>query len=1043
VPTKLNTWVHVAGTFDGTTMRIYLNGEEVTAKTSAFKETKRGTRFTIGCIIGDPNSPDPALQNTSFFPGLVDAVRVHNRALSQPEVLAEYNREAEAKGLPVFDVRQLGHFRLEPFFYQDEDRVVLSINSRRAVPLPRGASARAELVASATGTVLQSHPFSPEVPRYESEVESPLAGLAAGDYELRVLARRPQALVRAVEPARKSEAFTAYSEGWQAGRINLFGGWAEYDVDLPAGEYRLSVLAARIHDAAGIRCLVDGGGAKEIGLNGTFSGGDAAWQAARWEEVGTYALGGGRHVLRAEVAPVRVETQDRTLATHAYIEGFSFGSVAPSAEELADADRVRFRYPLPGPASVPPPAELTVGPLPPAVMPPAYTARLLEGGAIEVRFAGSTYLVESRYSYPDGGDNRFAAATPVPPGEPGWRVQVTNSRSRLTARAAGAFYRLERTVDLEPTRLLVRDTITNFTAEPLGIILANGIVTAGLPEAKVTEMTNPTVFVAAQGRGLGLIALDDLYQCQVSTGVLDQRAEVRSQHFGLDKGAAYTLEWALYPTAAGSYYDFISQVRRDEGLNRRVEGAFAFVDRRTPPPPELMARKNLRYTSIGCLGKPPDNPALSLEGIEFTEFPQECALLKETFAKTKALYPGVKVMFHVAHGLYVTDRPNELFPDSRILDANGGLTMYGGNSVAYYRNYFTQDLVDAGWRWYLFYPTLENSFGKAMLRAMAYMVDGIGATGMWADGYFCGYAPGGYSYDRWDGHSVTIDPQTRRIVRQKTCVAYAAIPVLLQVVRLISERGGVLVSNDSGGPRSFWREDLITSCETGGGDARPIGGLHLGRTVTPLGNPMVIQNGRDVYRDILAKLDLGALYFWYGDNDLLTHKTLVEHMYPITFDSIQEGTIRGLERVVTNRSGVYGWPGDRSLHCVYRYDGRGALTRSDAVTTVDETGARTRLELADQQSAAVVRLPCSLETRAPVNLCVRRYDSTGLGLALNGSGKASLRIATGEFPVTAGARYRATTGQATADLAVAAGTLELPLDLRGPLEVSVTALPAP
>jgi hypothetical protein len=1041
VPTKLDTWSHVVGTFDGTTLRVYLNGDEVAAKPSAFKETKRGARFTIGCIIGDPAAADPALRNTSFFPGLIDAVRVHNRALNQAEVLAEYNLEAEGKGLPPFDVRQLGHFRLEPFYYPEAMRAVLSINSRRAVPLPRGASASAELVALATQAVLRRQSFSPDAPRYEAEAEFDLTGLPAGDYEMRALARAPQIVIPAEAPTRQSPAVTAYSEGWQAGRMNLMGGWAEYDVEAPAGRYRLAVLAARIHDAAGIRCQIDGTGAAELSLNGPESGGAAAWQNAGWADVGVYALAAGKHTLRVEVIPVRLEAEGTTLATHVYIDEFALQSVDPTPAELAQADRVAFKLPFAPPAAVPSPVELSVGPLPLPVVPPAYRARLAAGGGIEVEVAGRIFRVESRTSYPDGGDNRLTVLAPARPGEAAWRVQTAGAGTQFTAQAAGAFYRLERTVTLEKTRLVVRDTLTNLTQEPVGISLANGVALAGLPEPRVTEMGNPTVFVGSQECGLGLIALDDLYQCQVSTGVLDQCAEVRTEHFGLDKGAAYTLEWAIYPTATASYYDFINQVRRDEGLNRRVEGAFAFVDRRTPPTPELMALKNLRYTSIGCLGQAADNPALSLEGFEFTEYPKECALLKQTFAQTKALYPDVKVMFHVAHSLYITNRPDELFADSRILDAAGVQTMYGGNSVEYYRNYLSQELIDAQWRWYLFYPTLENRFGKAMLQAMQVMVDEIGATGMWADGYFCGYAPGGYSYDRWDGHSVTLDPQTRRIVRQKTCVAYAAIPVLLRVARLISEKGGVLVSNDSGGPRSFWREDIITSCETGGGDAKPVGGLHLGRTVTPLGNPLVIQNGRDVYRDILGKLDMGALYFWYGDGNRLQYKTLVEHMYPITFDSIHEGTVRGLERIVTRRSGIYGWQGDRSLHCVYRYDGRGALTRSEALTTVDSAGVRTRLDLAEQQSAAVVRIPCTLSTPTALNLCVRRYDRDGLLVDLSGVGNASLQVASGDLAVRAGATYRVTLGESTRTVTAKGATLEIALDLQGPARVQIVPEP--
>ena len=118
-----------------------------------------------------------------------------------------------------------------------------------------------------------------------------------------------------------------------------------------------------------------------------------------------------------------------------------------------------------------------------------------------------------------------------------------------------------------------------------------------------------------------------------------------------------------------------------------------------PASTELIDLKNLKYTSVGCLGRPPDDPTVSLEGWEFTEYPKESAALKKTFAQTKRMHSGVKVMFHVAHALYATDKPEKLFADSRAIDVNGRQCHYGPNALDYYGRYFSKQRFEQGWRW--------------------------------------------------------------------------------------------------------------------------------------------------------------------------------------------------------------------------------------------------------------------------------------------------------------------------------------------------------
>lgn len=1037
-PLTSNAWTHVAGTFDGATMTVYINGMQAAAGPSKFKTINHGANFLIGCVIGNPVAKDLALRNTAFFPGLIDDVRLHRRALSPTEILECYNLEAADKGLQPFDLNQLGRLSLEPFFYPDKQTAVLSVNSRWIADLPSHSVLIAQLAPAGADLALQTTQLRPDAPRHEDEAEFFLSQLAPGKYELRAFVHTPEILIQAEHPTRNSAAISTPDTGWMAGKLDLRAGWTEYDIETEAGEYSLGILAARIYDSAGIKCTIDGKQPVEVNLNGTQGGSPTTWQNAKWETVATYNLAAGRHTLRIQTIPALSAASKKTYSVSVYIDAFSLERPASAVHRARNVQRVSFT--LPFPASPPPPApkDHATPPLPAPVTPPAYDLDITPGGGIMLRVKGRAFPLESSYSFPHGGENHLRAGAPDTHGEPTWRVSQTRRADqgyRLVAE--GKYYSISRLITRETTRLYIRDTITNKTDDAIGIILANLINTAGLKDANVIIMSNPTIFAGVKDCGVGLIAMDDLYQLQQDISHADGRAAVTTRHFGLDKHASYTIEWAVYPTATADYYDFINQIRKDEGINRRIEGPWSYLDRRNNLEAErkLVTLMGLKYINAGPHPKPEDDPAVSIEGYEFTSYPKFCAATKHALAQTKEWFPDAKVMFHVAHSLYCTNQPRELFGDSIALDSNGKQLMYGPDNFDYYGRYMPRERFDAGWRWWLFYPTMENAFGKMMLERTRFMLDELGATGMWADGFISGYVRSGYTYDRWDGHSVDIDPKTKLITRKKNCVPWVALPVLREVIRMISAKNGLLITNGHPGPRSLWKEDYLTSNETGGGDQRPVGGLYLGRTITPLGDPTAIKNERDIYRDVLRKLDLGALYFWYGGRQFLTRETLVQHMYPITFQSIHAGTVRGAERIITKKSGLYGWPEDTSLHHIRLYDARGALVRNTCTTTVDRSGARTELKLQKNQSAAIVRLPIALQAAAPVNVRVRSYNADLIQLELNGQGRVTLDISHADFAVKPGTVYTLTGAgfaEATAD---ANGLFSIPLN--GPMTLSI------
>lgn len=82
-PAVLSAWQHVAGTWDGATIRLYVNGLETAS--SAVNDIIFDTNDLF--IGADENSD----VESNFFEGAIDDVRLYARALTAPQVMALTN----------------------------------------------------------------------------------------------------------------------------------------------------------------------------------------------------------------------------------------------------------------------------------------------------------------------------------------------------------------------------------------------------------------------------------------------------------------------------------------------------------------------------------------------------------------------------------------------------------------------------------------------------------------------------------------------------------------------------------------------------------------------------------------------------------------------------------------------------------------------------------------------------------------------------------------------------------------------------------------
>ena len=97
------SWHHLAGTFDGAAMRLYVDGTAVDSRTSKHATIGGTGPFIIGAAMGDPGASDPNVRAKSFFSGKIAEVRVYDRCLSADEVRAQYDLGFPRFGLGGFN----------------------------------------------------------------------------------------------------------------------------------------------------------------------------------------------------------------------------------------------------------------------------------------------------------------------------------------------------------------------------------------------------------------------------------------------------------------------------------------------------------------------------------------------------------------------------------------------------------------------------------------------------------------------------------------------------------------------------------------------------------------------------------------------------------------------------------------------------------------------------------------------------------------------------------------------------------------------------
>lgn len=589
-------------------------------------------------------------------------------------------------------------------------------------------------------------------------------------------------------------------------------------------------------------------------------------------------------------------------------------------------------------------APAPTGPLPTFVAqepkPVDMRVRLDAGGAVVVEAGGRSFIISTRMSLPAGQWWRTPALTDGRPIARG---------AQATVQWKAGSWRVERTVEVHDYHVAVADTVTNQADDLRGVIIEHECAIADEPQevrlagrpttstqARAYNPAHPSVYVRWSDCGVALLAEDDVFRVHSMSFREPDRFGISDPRLGLEGGDSVTLEWSIYPTPGGDYWDFVNAVRRNWGVNFTIPGPFVFASGIYPgwEPEQYAQWMRARDVKITCGGiaKYPDGKYAHGTGVLFA--PEWVAGERDWITKMRQAAPETLPLCYFHAQCCTEPGGEEKYADSRLLNAQG-------EHVGYPYRY----------RLPLYVPTRENSYGRALWGFVDTILDTIGAAGIYWDEMshsVLWYA----EHMTWDGCSVVIDPTTHEVVRKITSVPLIMQPLKLDIIRHVRERGAFLMGNSQAATRTMTQQRIVRFVETGSYSA--VINTHLGCPLG-LGNHHDDSTTAEAARNALGILQQSALYYGHHYVREPEEWNFFAPMFPFTPVELREGVVIGEDRICTAVSGRFGFP-DGAEAEVYVVGGDGLRVADPDVTEVVENGRRLyEIRMPGDQFAIIVR----------------------------------------------------------------------------------------
>lgn len=579
------------------------------------------------------------------------------------------------------------------------------------------------------------------------------------------------------------------------------------------------------------------------------------------------------------------------------------------------------------PPAPPPVAEAPTGPLPVIVarVPPAIPMQvaLAKSGRIELAVAGGDFEVETRTSLPEG---RWYAT-----GDDPATILVARGESKATSWQT-ATYRVERRVTVHSDHAHIADTITNCSEQLIGVTLEHRLIGRAPPtsvylagrdvpkaSASVRNSFHPSAFAQWPEMGIGLVAEDDIFRVHVRAFRERHAIGLGDDQLGIDPGESHTLEWSVYPQLRGDYWDFVNAVRRNWGANYTIPGPFIFAYHFENNKPaawyaDWVRRRGVRILATD-LPRFLDRKPAHGTGISYAR--QWIESQAGWIRKLTSVAPDVRALVYFHAQLSAEPRAADKYADARLLTATGEHAPYPSKNAEP-----------------LFVPTRENSYGEALWQYVRLALDTIPSQGLYWDQM--AYSIHDYAYDaKWDGCTVVIDG-SHAVVGRRSSVPILMQPLKLAIIDYVRSREGLLIANMQPVTRTMLQQQIVRFVETG--SYSNVINTHLACPLG-LGNHNYEQSQVEAATNALHILEHGGVYYGYRYRRDPPEWDFVSVMYPITPVEIRSRVVLGEERILTARSGCFGWP-DGAAADVFVVNPAGERVQQPLVREVRRDGKR-------------------------------------------------------------------------------------------------------
>ena len=575
-----------------------------------------------------------------------------------------------------------------------------------------------------------------------------------------------------------------------------------------------------------------------------------------------------------------------------------------------------------------------------------YKVAALPGGALKVTWADRELVFESRFSKPGGAWAQLKAKD-----SPGWmpdRIShLAGDKEQVVFAGRTDSLRLVRSVLTHDECVLVRDTLVNTSKKDLRpVIISHQTVPgeyetlwlSGRPIPMHTGASsvaaNPSVVVLGKKTAFGLMPHDDVFRIHSLVSCDRNFTAISDRSLVLRPGVTYRHEWLIVPLPKPDYWHFVNAARRYFKTNFTIPGSFAFFSLHKEDlqllPWEIdtyLERKNAHFVSVGL--------GVSYKGL-FPHGPVKRTLNATKAIATnktiKALRPDTKLLSYF-NCFDCARRKGDpiLWPKCRILLPDGRQVFNGPTYP-------------------LYFPTLTNQYGKEMDANIEWLLNTVGADGLYWDCY--AYSNVTHYAEPWDGWSGDIDATTHKLKRKRSSIALVSWPWRKKTTARLLKEGRPIVANGNPCLTSEYKYQFPRFVETA--DISALSKTHF-FTPIALGDHVTERNEVDSYRWMLRALDWGGVYYWYSGRIIPTHPTLTTYMFPLTPIELHKGYIIAEERILTKESGLFGW-GDEAQFDVHVFDRVAKETDKIKVPRIIRNGkAYAEVRIPEGYAVAIVR----------------------------------------------------------------------------------------